>query len=661
MANLVLTTACNRRCAYCFADRDEAAGAASGARPGEMGMDAALAALDWVAASGRSEIRLLGGEPTLHPRFPDILQAALARGLDALVFSNGLMPDAALAALADAPADRCRVMLNLNVGEEAADGDRERSSRAAATLGRRAFVGVNIHRPGLPLAEAVEFAAAHGLRKVVRVGLAHPRPDGGNRWLHPRDYRRVGGELELFLRRVQPDGYALNLDCGFVPCMFGEGFFEMAGLGAAEVGCRCGPIPDVLPDLTAIHCFPLGALDQLPVSGVGTVAEMNGLLQGRLRVFQGVGVFKECARCPLLSDGRCRGGCLATARLRLRTRRAATVPPPATATAHGRRGAAPPPTGCGEEPPGAAAAKTWSIPYIDQPAEFWEGLVAEHGAALREAYFPIGLEGVGSGRPLQPGRHLEGVLRSGVLPMAVLVNPVVLPRPLREIGGRILDEVRRLHDEYGVRNLTVGDVRLAERIKASLPDVRLAASCLQEVAEPAQARLLGGLFDVLVPSTRLLRHPGRLAALRASFGGRLRLIVNEGCLDPCFDRKQHFFEMAGAAGGGAPRSLCEPRLAREPWLRLTGGWILPQHLHLLDAVADQYKLAGRVTLGDPARYRKVLRAYVRRLALWPHEIGGGPASVLARQPVPLEHFQVMASCDHLCADCGYCRRAAACG
>ena len=364
MGNLVLTTGCNRKCAYCFADHS--------ASPMEIRLDAAKEAMDWVAASGRSEIRLMGGEPTLHPQFPVILRAALERGLKVLLFSNGLMPDDSLTAIMEAPADMCRVMLNLNIGDADTGDIHGLMSRTAAALGMRAFVGVNIYQPGLPLMDAVDFGMTHGLEKVIRVGLTHPRMDRKNLWLHPRDYRRVGNELELFLRRIQPEGYSLSFDCGFVPCMFSDDFPRMADVDAAEIGCRCGPIPDILPDLTAIHCFPLGELDQLPISGIDTVKQMNDLLQKRTAVFRGIGIYRECRRCPLLQSGQCGGGCVAAALLR-----SSRTPTAGNTPASDRCGA---PT---------EAVKTWSIPYIDQPVEFRAEIAEDHGAAIKEVNFPV--------------------------------------------------------------------------------------------------------------------------------------------------------------------------------------------------------------------------------------------------------------------------------
>jgi hypothetical protein len=152
-----------------------------------------------------------------------------------------------------------------------------------------------------------------------------------------------------------------------------------------------------------------------------------------------------------------------------------------------------------------------------------------------------------------------------------------------------------------------------------------------DIASPLQVAMLGDTFDVLVPSGRVFRDQAALRGLRACFPGRLRLMVNEGCLPGCPFRIQHFFEMR--AGVAHPRSLCDGLLARSPWLRLTGAWVLPQHLHLYDGLFDELKLDGRATLHDPERYREVLRAYVLRTPLAPNALGGGPASLLSAMDI----------------------------
>jgi hypothetical protein len=105
----------------------------------------------------------------------------------------------------------------------------------------------------------------------------------------------------------------------------------------------------------------------------------------------------------------------------------------------------------------------------------------------------------------------------------------------------------------------------------------------------------------------------------------------------------------------APRSLCQDLLSKQPWLSLTGAWILPQHLHLYSGICEEWKLAGRVTLKDPERYLKVLDAYVHRTPLTPDRIGGGPASARLALPIDHEFFEQTINCSHDCHRCSFCR------
>jgi hypothetical protein len=293
--------------------------------------------------------------------------------------------------------------------------------------------------------------------------------------------------------------------------------------------------------------------------------------------------------------------------------------------------------------PGPAAPTTahppWAVPYVDQPLELWQTLKQELGASIKEVYFPLAK--IGNGRPPQPDRHRKEFLRWGGLPGAALLNPIILDRPVEKTAPIAIDELRSLFDQHGIRAATVVNLDLARHIRAALPELELTASVLMDIASPLQAAMLGDTFDVLVPSARIYRDRAALLALRASFPGRIRLMVNEGCIPGCPLRVQHFFEMR--SGLVRPRSLCDALLARQPWLRLLGAWVLPQHLHLYDGLYDELKLDGRATLQDSGEYRRVLGAYVHRRPLPPNAIGGGPASM--RTAIPVEESFVQSMLD----------------
>jgi collagenase-like PrtC family protease len=295
---------------------------------------------------------------------------------------------------------------------------------------------------------------------------------------------------------------------------------------------------------------------------------------------------------------------------------------------------------------------TWVVPYIDQGLEFWEEIQNRFGEQVREVYFPVP-EGVfASGRSRQPEQFLDDFLRRAPLAKAVLVNPIVLPRPVELVAPAILSTLQRLEGEFGVQRVTVTNAALARIIKESLPQWHVTASVLMGIASPAQAWLVQDWVDAITVDNRLVRDLAGLRAFRSAYAGEIRMIVNEACLPGCLFRTQHFYEMGH--GDDLPASLCQQMLEERPWLRLTGAWILPRHLAWYDGLYDTLKLAGRVTLRDPARYLNVLGAYVDRAPILPRDIGGGPASPLEAIDVSDEWFEFVLHCDKQCHVCSVC-------
>lgn len=296
--------------------------------------------------------------------------------------------------------------------------------------------------------------------------------------------------------------------------------------------------------------------------------------------------------------------------------------------------------------------KIWTIPYIDQPISFWLDLFEKYEKYIDEVYFPLPLDTMPSGRPLQPTQHLQDFLEKSPFTLSALVNPIIFLQPIEDIAQNIIEKLKQLYEEFNLHSVTISNLMLAEKIKQSIPGLKLTASVLMDIFSSNQVAMIDEIFDVLVPSSRILRNLTALRSLKDSFRGQIRLIVNEGCLPNCIFRAQHFFEMGAKIA--YPKSLCEELLTKKPWLRLTGSWILPQHLHFYTGLYDKLKLAGRVTLQNPSYYREVLDAYVFRKKRLPHKIGGGPAA--PREPIEIrdDFFKHTLVCDWDCIACNCC-------
>lgn len=313
MANLAISAVCNQHCAYCFT-RDHFAG--SGARQEFLEVADFDARLDFLDRSGIEQARLLGGEPTLHPQFPELVERARARGKKIVVFTNGLMPEAALACLESLSDTECSVLVNVSAPRDSGD-TLERQRTMLRRLGKRALLGFNIYRADFCLDFLLPLIAETGCLPTVRLGLAHPCLSGNNRYVRPHQYVAIGEKVLRFARDAA-GSVRVEFDCGFVRCMFSEQDLETLQALGADVGWRCNPILDMDLDGQVIHCYPLSRLGSLPLTPEADAPALRRAFEARTRPYRQAGVFRECSTCVFKQSGECPGGCLAVTVRRFR-------------------------------------------------------------------------------------------------------------------------------------------------------------------------------------------------------------------------------------------------------------------------------------------------------------------------------------------------------
>ncbi len=254
MANLIITTDCNLNCSYCFA-RETRKRFIRGKT--EMELSSLVDIMKFLKNSGIDELRLLGGEPSLHPEFPDFIRQGLENGFFVRIFSNGLMKKEILSEISKLPAERVRFVINI-IDREIDPAGHLAQERTFSELGPGASVGINICRINQNPGYLIDVINKHNLAPEIRIGLAHPTVPPSNRFLHPKFYHTVGYHLRRFFHETIDHNIQISLDCGFVPCMFPGEMYNMIKSGYGNIGMRCNPVLDILPDGHVISCFPLG-------------------------------------------------------------------------------------------------------------------------------------------------------------------------------------------------------------------------------------------------------------------------------------------------------------------------------------------------------------------------------------------------------------------
>jgi hypothetical protein len=320
VANLVVTGICNLSCAFCFAP-------AQSLLPGGRREKAFISLetfeerLQFLDRSGIGEVRLIGGEPSLHPQFPELIRLARAHGKRLLVFTNGLLSEPALACLETLPPEECTVLVNMSAArasQNLSTAEDSRRREVMRRMGQRALPGVNLYRADFQLDGLFEVIQATGCRKAIRLGLAQPVLSGENEYLHPKQYRAAGRKIARLASQAGQAGIRLEFDCGFVRCMFSESDLERLRQAGTKMEWRCNPILDIGLDGSAVHCFPLGSMMSAPLSGETTAGQLRQAMEQFRRPYRMAGVFPDCSGCLYKGRNECAGGCLANTIRRFR-------------------------------------------------------------------------------------------------------------------------------------------------------------------------------------------------------------------------------------------------------------------------------------------------------------------------------------------------------
>jgi len=243
MANLSITNTCNKKCVYCFASDTLGEYGKT-----HMNITVFKQALKYLERSKLGQVRLLGGEPTLHPRFIDFVELALEKELDILLFTNGLINNKVLSFLKSIPSNKLSVLLNtIHPNENNPQGiDRQKLTMKA--LAERVIVGVNIFSNNQDLSYLLDYIQEYELQKEIRLGISHSVLSQNNVYLHPKDYKKIGQKIALFKLEAAKLDISLGFDCGFVPCMFPEEYMKLLEKELQKAGTCCHPIIDMLTD-----------------------------------------------------------------------------------------------------------------------------------------------------------------------------------------------------------------------------------------------------------------------------------------------------------------------------------------------------------------------------------------------------------------------------
>ena len=310
MANVLITSRCNLRCEYCFAQAR-----LQDRRNQVMAMEDVRKVIAFLKKSDHPNFRAMGGEPTMHPDFPEIVETTLQEGLHLDVLSNATWPETCNRLFNRISPDNLSFLLNIDHPtnyQSPVWKNIHRNLAAVAPL-RSITLSFNIFETRPRYEYIFDLVKTYHIDKI-RLSLSLPVIGARNAHLPFEDLKRMGPIVVEFARQAADLGAKVSLDNAAPLCMFS---YEQAGelllRGVLDLtrNARCEPIVDIGPDLTVWCCFCLSMLWNRRLSDFECLQEIVEYYKGIMGSYQDkLYPLDECDRCPYRKEWGCQGGCL---------------------------------------------------------------------------------------------------------------------------------------------------------------------------------------------------------------------------------------------------------------------------------------------------------------------------------------------------------------
>lgn len=306
MPNICITSVCNRACPYCFAMES----AQTAGNHQHMTLDDVRTVLAFLKKSDWKTFSILGGEPTTHPQFHDIVSLALDEGFRLFLFTNALMSSQTASFLGAIPTDKLGVLINVNTPDTYSPKQTEQVEFALAQFSSKASVGFNVFQTDFDLTFLLSLIDRHHLQKRIRIGLTQPIIGGHNAYIKLADYSKIAQRLVAQAEMCDQQNVRLGFDCGFPLCVFTDEQLGKLTRWQAELSFECKPVIDIGPNLDCWACYPLSSWKRVRIADFENVAALTQYFDQQQLLYHRSGIFKQCFDCRYIMREQCKGGCI---------------------------------------------------------------------------------------------------------------------------------------------------------------------------------------------------------------------------------------------------------------------------------------------------------------------------------------------------------------
>jgi MoaA/NifB/PqqE/SkfB family radical SAM enzyme len=307
MPYVMITARCQNSCTWCFARSKMEYYRSQGIE--EMTWQDFLTVVQLYERSAFKQMGLLGGEPTTHSRFVDMLSYLSSRGFTTLVVTNGIIPSSLVDVLVQKRFPKVQFGFNSTSYFDYGPDTRRtidyflRNIPNAVTLSytvtRRDIMPKNLH----PILDRLFLITKFGVRPHMQLGIALPSHDNSD-FVPFGLYQAAMDLLQSWIRVLQTNQVSVGLDCHCIPpCSLSPGVQFPFPLKSS---CKDFML-DIGPNLDVWPCFPLSA-QTFKLEQFQTLSELRAFF-GHLGAADPLLYEGDCAGCLERLSKACDGGC----------------------------------------------------------------------------------------------------------------------------------------------------------------------------------------------------------------------------------------------------------------------------------------------------------------------------------------------------------------
>lgn len=318
MANIVITNCCNLKCKYCFAENIK------NIENTFISLGELYRILNFCKIHPETAMGIIGGEPTLHPLFKEILEImenySIENNSDTLIFTNGIELEKFLPYIGE----HQRILINCNSPEIQTENQYKSFLSTLEAIGKlgwyyfgKVSLGCNIYLDCLNYDYFWDIVKKYNL-KYIRCSVVSPSGQYEN-WKNKKNdyYNKIKPLFMDFCYKAKENNCYIEMDCAKIPiCYFTEEEKEFLNeiTKGSYLESYCYPVVDILPNFTATACF--GAYSPVDINLFSNANELRRYLHIKKMTPKLEGNQEgRCLICPRYSLLQCQGGCLGFSKL----------------------------------------------------------------------------------------------------------------------------------------------------------------------------------------------------------------------------------------------------------------------------------------------------------------------------------------------------------